>query len=476
MRPTRRFWATAGVGAFSIAFATLTAQPAYLLVSVGVAAWLIAAQWAFVSVLTTADTAITVDHNITPTRTVAKAPVQVALTVDTEQVSADLADARIIDSPPVGAHITAGETTHTVAIGETTTGRYTATFPLAGDYAFSGQVLDLTDQFGLFSETLSINCDTTITIEPRRPQDIHIGEGGDRIAFAAGEHSALHGRQSTRPAELREYQPGDPADRIDWKATARLNDAFVREFEPRGERSTALLIDHRHSSGAGPDGETPLDYMRAVALALTDAARDNDDPLGLQTIGAEGVTNRLPMASTRDHSDRIRRKLSDLSPAAPITSQASRTGPAAATRRAHILDDTESAFAATLRPYFQADGYVIRLQTKPLFNAVRRFVTGLQGQPWIVLFTTDDNRAEVYETVKVARRGNRHVTVFLTPTMLYDYSDPDQLEETYEAYRDFEAFRQRLTRIEDVKAFELAPEGRISRILGGTRSSLTSSS
>lgn len=35
----------------------------------------------------------------------------------------------------------------------------------------------------------------------------------------------------SRPAGIREYRPGDPIKRIDWKATARRNEMFVRQFD-----------------------------------------------------------------------------------------------------------------------------------------------------------------------------------------------------------------------------------------------------
>ena len=36
----------------------------------------------------------------------------------------------------------------------------------------------------------------------------------------------------SRPAGVREYQPGDPIKRIDWKVTARRDQMFVRQFDP----------------------------------------------------------------------------------------------------------------------------------------------------------------------------------------------------------------------------------------------------
>lgn len=47
----------------------------------------------------------------------------------------------------------------------------------------------------------------------------------------------------TRPSGLREYRPGDPARRIDWKATARRNDVLVRTYDPSVSQQVMILVE-----------------------------------------------------------------------------------------------------------------------------------------------------------------------------------------------------------------------------------------
>ena len=74
----------------------------------------------------------------------------------------------------------------------------------------------------------------------------------------------------TRPAGIREYRPGDPVRSIDWKATARRGDLFVRQYDPSVSQYALLLVD-------GTVTERPwegfrLDVLEAVASCAASAA------------------------------------------------------------------------------------------------------------------------------------------------------------------------------------------------------------
>jgi uncharacterized protein (DUF58 family) len=47
----------------------------------------------------------------------------------------------------------------------------------------------------------------------------------------------------TRPAGLRDYRHGDPAHRIDWKATARRNEVFVRTYDPSVTQRVVIMLE-----------------------------------------------------------------------------------------------------------------------------------------------------------------------------------------------------------------------------------------
>jgi uncharacterized protein (DUF58 family) len=81
----------------------------------------------------------------------------------------------------------------------------------------------------------------------------------------------------TEPYALREYRPGDPPTRIQWKASARHGRLLSRE--DTWERGTRLviLLDCARSMASMDGGRSKLDHALASALALTRVAVSRGD-------------------------------------------------------------------------------------------------------------------------------------------------------------------------------------------------------
>jgi uncharacterized protein (DUF58 family) len=321
-----------------------------------------------------------------------------------------------------------------------------------------------------------------VTVRPRAPRNVHVGEGGDPVAVGFGKHEAGRLGSGLEPAEARKYVPGDAMRRIDWKATARLGEPHVREFEAETDRETVLFVDHRAAMGAGPPGETKLDYTRQVALAFVESAQDMTGPLGCFTVGDSGLTGTFDPGADSEHHRAIGRHVRALDPtdgpgetdrdrpAAAAHAPIEAASPARARRVADRLDDG-SAFAARVRPFFdRPSGYVRRIDDEPLFSAISGVLSRLRGTVWSVVVTDDNHRAELREAVRVARRGRGRVLVFLTPTVLYAAGGLSDLAAAYEEYRDFERFRRDLASLEGVSAFEVGPGDRLAAVLAAGES------
>lgn len=494
MRATRRYWAVAALAATLAALAVLLDRPLLLVGAVGLAAYLVAAGFAFHRALLRARDGLSVDQSTDRDRVVVEEPVTVSLEASFDRGASHAVEVEA-GLPVASTGPDRADRTVTLERGGRS-GR--ATFPLdapvAGVLAFERPTVSAADPLGLLTETLELGPAPTLTVEPRGPRDVHVGEGGERVAAAFGEHPAGRLGPGLAPTELREYVHGDDASRIDWKATARLNHPYVREDEAETDRVTAILIDHRAAMGAGPPGETKLDYARQAALAVANAAREHDDPLGLYAVGDGGITVSRPPASTPRAYAAIRRALHDLAPTATGASAGAATdgttsttaatdgatsaasparrvqGPSAARTRAGRLDGDASPFGTTLRPFLaDAAAYVHRVDAEPLFRAARSSLGRIRGTLWTVLLTDDTDRAQVREAVKVARRGDDHVVVFLTPDALFEPGGLADVEAAYDRYRDFEAFRRELARMDRVSAFEVAPGDRMEAVLDAHR-------
>ncbi|MFC6993629.1 DUF58 domain-containing protein [Haladaptatus sp. GCM10025707] len=466
MQVTRRFVEVSALGGFLALLAVVADQPWFLLGAAGVGAWLLAKQYVFLRALVKTEETLTVDQRVSRSRTPTDQPVQVTLTATrTQRTPLSLT---VEANPPLTA---TGSSAPERALDISTVERASTTFDVewgvAGRFEFDAPTLTATDDHGLFRETLSRGPQLTVTVEPRTPTNLHVGQGGVETAAAYGEHKAGKSGTGLDPAELREYQASDAAHDIDWKATARLNSPFVRQYEAETDRTMALLLDHRGTMATGHEGERKLDYVREVAASFVANANQYNDHIGLYTVGDGGVTNADAPASMASHYRAIRSWLFDLEPTEADTGSATHShDPATARQQASQLSDDDSAFGQTLHPYFaNTTTYIQRIDSDPLFATARTHIRRLKGTVWTVILADDSNPVELRETVKLAQRGDDHVLVFLTPTVLFEPGGLADMEAAYERYVEFEDLRRELSNLSRVEAFEVAPGDRLAALL-----------
>lgn len=470
MRPRRRWWIVAGLGAFLAAWAVVLVDPVALAGAVGVGGWLLAQQYRFVRATGRTVDALSIGHS--PVRTLATAGDEASMTL-VASADGDLpVHATIepavppgVDGTPSALHMSVGD--------QSGVGGYDVRWAVAGDHTFDPPTVRMRDEWGLFETTTRLGSSTTVSVDPRAPRDVHVGEGGDQAATAFGEHAAGPLASGIEPSSVRPYVPGDAVRQIDWKATARLGEPHVREFVGETDRVTLLFLDHRTSMADGQPGQRKLDFLRQVGLAFVDSARELSDPLGCFTVGDEGLTNGADPGANADHQQTVRQTIEDLEPMGG-REPSSPTVAASAARAQRVRSRLEdgSPFARRLRPFLASpDAYVERVSGQPLFRAVESVTARLGGTTWTVLLTDDTGRTELRETVKVASRTQGGVLVFLTPSVLFDADAVDAVDAAYEEYVDFEAFRRELASYPEVWAFEVGPGDRLSSVLaaGETR-------
>jgi uncharacterized protein (DUF58 family) len=378
---------------------------------------------------------------------------------------------------------------------------FTVQWPVAGRVEFTAPTVTVQDARGLFQTAFAGHAPAppTVTVRPQQPRAVHVGAGGDPTSAAFGEHAGEQQTSGIEPETVREYMPGDPLRQIDWKATARSDQLYVRTFTERIEHETAVFIDHRAAMATGSPGETKLAYAQQVALALFERAEADGDPLGLYAVGDDGVTVSQPPNPTVDTYATLRTTIHDLTPTDPTTrphhsettpteapwaetraeaGKAIERTPISARRAAETLSTETSPFATRLRPFFSArQTYIQRIATRPLYTAIRSYLmtggtTHTLSPARTAIVTDDTHPAEVREAVKVARQYSDHVFVFMTPTVLFEPGGLADLETAYDRYTDFESFRQGLARLDQVSAFEVAPGERLATLKTATPSTI----
>lgn len=465
MRPTPRFWGTAGAGCFLCLLAVILGEVVLLGAATLVACTLVVSQYRFTNSILTAADVISVEQELSRSHVPTDEPILLTLQAELP-VNLPL-DVRVEPSLPIVAtDVTPGETAITLDGTDPTQQSIHLSVPTAGVVRFRRPRVTVSGSDGFFEETFRVGSEKVVTVEPRAPRHLHVGQGGNRISVGFGEHTSEQRGSGLEPAEIRQYVYGDDISRIDWKATARFNHPHIRDYELPTARQTALIVDHRESLSEGKPGETKLDYLREVALAFVNSADSLEDPVGLYTVGDEGGTNMLPPGASETHYQSIRSILHNLEPTTAVTAVSSLgSGDAALSRRTvtHLLED-DTQFGATLEPYFRSTNrYIERFDERPLFSTTRYRLGRLQGSVWNIVLTDDAHPSELYESIKLMRRSEGRILVFIAPSVLFTSALGD-IETAYDEYHEFESFRKRLNELDGVTAFEVAHETRLASI------------
>lgn len=191
----------------------------------------------------------------------------------------------------------AGEASHSIAITPQRLGRHL--WPLIP--------ARVRGHFGLAWWPRKLDVAMALTVEPdllgRPARRTGIARGGDLARAANGHSSEL--------LELRDYRPGDPLRRIDWKATARAQWPIVREYNEDLHLAIMLLIDVGRTS-ALPAGQLHrLHHYLNTAARLAELAAVNEDEIGLVAF-ADTPLQALPPLSGSNGLRRLRQQLAAL--------------------------------------------------------------------------------------------------------------------------------------------------------------------
>ncbi len=101
------------------------------------------------------------------------------------------------------------------------------------------------------------------------------------LGSVTGMHRSPHRGSSLEFAEYRKYSPGDDTRRLDWRAYARSDRFYIREFEADTNLRLVLVVDTSGSMNYAVDGCSKLEYSRRIAGTLAYLAVEQGDAVGL---------------------------------------------------------------------------------------------------------------------------------------------------------------------------------------------------
>lgn len=176
--------------------------------------------------------------------------------------------------------------------GQVKTLKYTITFLMRGYYPLGPTLLETGDVFGLHRRHRVIGKPVYVMVYPKIVPLPKYDFASERPIGEVRLQNRLF-EDPTRTAGVREYQFGDPLQRVHWKVTARTGVLHCRIYEPTSLAGATLLIDFHQ------DGYPSRSEPHRSNLAVTTAASIGyavsllNQPLGLASNG-------------RDAADRIR--------------------------------------------------------------------------------------------------------------------------------------------------------------------------
>ena len=116
----------------------------------------------------------------------------------------------------------------------------------------------------------------------------------------SGRHRSTHRGSSLEFAEYRKYVPGDDTRRLDWRAYARSDRFYIKEFEADTNLRMCLVMDSSGSMNFGSGDVSKIDYARRLAGSLAYLAANQGDAVGLYRAG-EHIDVEIPPRRNAAH-------------------------------------------------------------------------------------------------------------------------------------------------------------------------------
>ncbi len=129
----------------------------------------------------------------------------------------------------------------------------------------------------------------------------------------AGRHRSPHRGSSVEFAEYRKYVQGDDTRRLDWKAYARSDRYYIKEFEADTNLRAYFVLDASASMGFSSGEESRIQFARKLAATLSYLIIDQGDAAGL-SICQEKIHLEIPPTRRAAQLNHIFEVLANTSP------------------------------------------------------------------------------------------------------------------------------------------------------------------
>lgn len=133
------------------------------------------------------------------------------------------------------------------------------------------------------------------------------------LGNVAGKHRSPHRGSSVEFAEYRKYVPGDDTRRLDWKAYARSDRYYIKEFEADTNLRAYFVVDNSGSMAFAEKGMAKIEYASRIAANLAYLLVNQGDAAGL-SVCRDTLHIEIPPRRRPAHLQLINHTLQDLKP------------------------------------------------------------------------------------------------------------------------------------------------------------------
>jgi uncharacterized protein (DUF58 family) len=143
----------------------------------------------------------------------------------------------------------------------------------------------------------------TLPVESRLPM----------LGNVTGKHRSPHRGSSVEFAEYRKYVAGDDTRRLDWKAYARSDRYYIKEFEADTNLRAYFVVDNSGSMAFADKGIPKIQYARRIVAHLAYLLVNQGDAAGL-SVCQEKLHIEVPPRRRPAHLQLINQTLESLEP------------------------------------------------------------------------------------------------------------------------------------------------------------------
>lgn len=133
------------------------------------------------------------------------------------------------------------------------------------------------------------------------------------LGNVAGKHRSPHRGSSVEFAEYRKYVAGDDTRRLDWKAYARSDRYYIKEFEADTNLRAYFVVDCSGSMAFSGKAEPKVQFARRIAASLSYLLVNQGDAAGL-SVCTDKLHLEVPPSRRPAHLERLFTTLGALEP------------------------------------------------------------------------------------------------------------------------------------------------------------------